>query len=374
MVPLLFAMTNVVRTSFARLLVASRLSRALLVGVPVLGVLVMVACRWGPSSAGPGGVWRAAGALHGHDAAVLSLAITGDGRLAASGAANGEVIVWDLSARRELVRLRENQEPIHAMAFSPDGRLLAWGGHDRKVRLWDTQAGEPRQGAESCFAEMSSGVESLAFSPDGHTLAVGESNGKLNLWDVEGPTDRSEQLLGWEVRVEGLGLRLRSSLNTSHQFVQAVAYSPDGTMLATTGLDRKVEIWDIKTSQPVLALEGHKGRVSGVAFAADGRTVASAGWDGIVRVWDAHSGAETAHWKAEEGLLLSLAFAADGHTVATGGADGIVRLWDATGGLRVALEGHSDWVTGLAFSRDGCTLISAGGTDRQLRIWERQAS
>jgi WD40 repeat protein len=375
MATLLFTWAHAVRFTFGRLVIGSWLSRTLLLGLPLtLGTIVVVAYRWVPSSSTAEGAWRSAGSLHGHEAAVLAVAITADGRTAASGAANGEVILWDINEKREMVCLREHLEPVHALAFAPDGRLLASGGHDHTVRLWDTKTGTAAGGTGSCFAEMSSGVESLAFSPDGRTLAVGESIGKVTLWDIEGPTDHVMRVLLWDVQVEGVGLRLRSVLNTSHQFVQALAFAPDGMTLATTGLDRRVQLWEVKTGQEVRTLEGHQGRVSGLAFAAGSGALASGAWDGVVRLWDAHNGTEMAHWKAEQGLLLSLALSADGRTVATGGADGIVRLWDTTGELRVALEGHGDWVTGLAFSRDGRTLISAGGADRGLRIWERQAS
>ena len=66
-----------------------------------------------------------------------------------------------------------------------------------------------------------------------------------------------------------------------------MAFSPEGTRLASASIDRTVKLWDVKSGDEVLSLRGHTGGVLGVAFSPEGSLLASAGRDGTVRIWDA---------------------------------------------------------------------------------------
>ena len=122
-------------------------------------------------------------------------------------------------------------------------------------------------------------------------------------------------------------------------WVGAVAYSPDGRLLATGSSDHVVRLWEAATVKEVAAFQGHSDYVASVAFSPDGKLLASASFDGTARLWDAAAHKVTAVLRGHRGVVMSVAFNPDGTTLATGGLDGTVRLWMCVRKQRV--EGHS---------------------------------
>ena len=155
--------------------------------------------------------------------------------------------------------------------------------------------------------------------------------------------------------------------------VHDVAYSPDGTRIATAGSDGTARIFDAGTSKELVSLVGHNAVVDAVAFSPNGAQVATAGFDGTARIWDAQSGRRLTvlgGTEGHQGQVLNLAYSPDGKLLATTGNDRTARLWDvASGKLLRTLAGHSDDVMAAAFNPDGTRLVT-GSRDKSAIVWD----
>ena len=192
---------------------------------------------------------------------------------------------------------------------------------------------------------------SLAFSDDGTTLASGSEDDDIRLWDVATGA-RLRTLVGHTTGVEGL------------------AFSPDGAKLASGSRDTTVRIWDVASGEELHMLEGHRGNVLTVDFSSDGNTVASGGWDGIIRLWDATTGELVNSADSFQSGIRSITFSPDGKMIATGGWDSIVRVWDSNSLARIkTLHGHKSIINSIAFNGNG-GMIATGGFDGALLLWD----
>ena len=194
-------------------------------------------------------------------------------------------------------------------------------------------------------------VLAVAFSPDGSTLASGSRDRTIRLWD----TETGQHKLTLEGHTNG---------------VTCLAFSPDGRTLASGSWDDTVRLWDAKTGQHLQTLEEHTDGVRSVVFSPDGRTLASGGYDNKLRLWDTETGQHKPALEGHTDYIRSVVFSPDGSTLASGSYDRTLRLWDAeTGEHKLPLEGHTDGVLSVGFSPDGRTLAS-GSYDRTLRLWD----
>jgi WD40 repeat protein len=278
---------------------------------------------------------------------VTCLAYAPDGRTLASGHLSGRICRWDLRRGTLIVELTVETAVPCALAFTPDGRRLAvgaWGG----CVLYDIARDDSR-----LFSHGRGGKCSLAFSPDGRTLYFGGSlDEEIVGWDTASGEVRvrltgngegifvlahapyvAELAAGgaggwvnvWNVTDGHLDLDMHP---TSTGSVHALAYSPDGSFLASGGKDRRVTIWDAATSYSLGVLEGHTGTVWALAFADEGRSLLSGAADGTIRVWDPFSGRLQRALDWQFGDVRQMAIAPDGMTAAVSGFGPSIVIWD----------------------------------------------
>ncbi|CAI7617063.1 unnamed protein product [Penicillium pancosmium] len=194
-------------------------------------------------------------------------------------------------------------------------------------------------------------VESIAWSPDGSRLASVSYDKTVRIWDP----------------ATGQGI---STLEGHSDRVSLIAWSPDGNRLASASSDRTVRIWDPATGQSISTLEGHSGSVNSIAWSPDGSRLASASYDETTRIWDPAAGQSISALKGHGSWVMSIAWSPDGSRLASASFDKTVRIWDpATDQSISTLEGHSDRVNSIAWSPDGSRLASASD-DKTVRIWD----
>ncbi|WP_431907023.1 helix-turn-helix domain-containing protein [Nonomuraea jabiensis] len=292
----------------------------------------------------------------GTNGGISALAFSYDGRTLATALStlehNGTVRLWDVVTQRPISAVLPGHVfGAQAVAFSPDGNVLATSDHSR-IRLWDLtthqQIGTALRGSEG-------NVPCLAFSPDGAALwSGGAGDNTLRRWDV---TAR---------RLIGAPLRERT-------VVTAVAFHPDGRLLATAGGDRTVRLWDLTTHRPPALLTGHTDAVYTVAFSPDGRLLAGSGKGGSIRLWDVATRRPAGTpLPGHHALVHQVAFSPDGRLLASTGDDRTIRLWDVATRRQVGtlLTGRATSFYGLAFSPSGRLLASADGHDLTVRLWD----
>jgi WD40 repeat protein len=190
----------------------------------------------------------------------------------------------------------------------------------------------------------------VAYSPDGRILASAAGGGGVTLWDAA--TGRPLHRLRYP---ESAG---------------SLAFSPDGRMLFASG---SLSLIDVGTGTEVRRFKGARASCDCVAFSPEGRTVAAGEWMPASRVllWDAATGAELHQLNGHGAEVLSVAFSPDGKALASGSSDQTVRLWDvATGKERRRLELHGDVVDAVTFSPDGTALAAADWSSGVIRLWD----
>lgn len=152
--------------------------------------------------------------------------------------------------------------------------------------------------------------------------------------------------------------------------VSDLAYSPDGTKIASVASDKTVKVWDLTTNKVILTFEGHKVGVRAVSYSPDGRRLVSASDDGMLKIWEAVSGEELLSFQGHAQIVRDVSFSPDGKLLASTSDDKTVKVWDAkTGQERLTLKGHSNHVLGLSFHPDGKRLASTG-QDRTVKLWD----
>ena len=236
---------------------------------------------------------------------------------------------------------------VTTVAYSPDGKTLAAGYQDGTIRLWDVASHRLVS-----TASWGGAVLTLRFTGGGKTLEVADP-AAVGVWDL-----RNEAKITAEPLPGVTGGR-------------CVAFSPDGTTLATGGDDGNVRLWDVATRQEIGApMSSDLKPVEAVAFSPDGTTVAAASSDGTTQLWDAATQLEAgATMVTGSAAVNALTFAPDGKFLVTGGDDGNVRLWDvATESQAGVTMATGAPVAALAFSAGGTTLATAE-TDGPTELW-----
>ena len=268
-----------------------------------------------------------------------------------------------------LVRRRQEVDPLARRARRPGARARVLGrwhtarggrgasGGVGEVRIWDVQQ-TPAKSIATIQGHKDA-ILSVAFSPDGSTIATGSYDKLVKLWDA------------------ATGKELRTFKEHSDA-VYSVAFLPGGTQLVSGAGDRTLKIWDVQRGTRLFTISDALDAIYAVAVHPSGTRLAAAGADRMIRTWTWNGDVASAAGPgatlltsafAHGDAILGLAYSPGGDALVSAGADRTIKIWDAsTLGEKRLLEPQPDWVLGLALSGDGHWL-AAGRYDGTLGLY-----
>ena len=358
-----------------------------------------------------------------------ALGMYSNGTYVFTGGDEKEVKMWNISNGNNDRTFKGATAAVKAISMSKNNQMLAVGGAGKKLRTFKFADAK-----ELKTIDVPAEIVSLDFSPDSKALAGVLADNTVIGWDTNFPNvaqpmpenflstlqefkhtapataavfanDNSRIFSGSQDKTVKIW-RLASAdpvKATAHpQYVDCVAFSPDGKFYASGGHDGHVRIYDSEKHTQVRDINAHQTKnetmIYGIAFHPNGQLIASCGYDNTIRVWNVSNGSKTLEIKgykkkeAEKGhkdSVFSVAFSPDGKTIASGsgGLERVVKLWNASNGQlirelentslkkpagRKEVQSHPGWVYKLAFSKDGQRLITAGDAPRNkgyVAVW-----
>ena len=360
--------------------------------------------------------------LTGHTGPLSGAFFSPDGKFLVTISADNSARVWDALDGRLITRLNGHAQAINSAAFSSDGQFIVTASDDQTTRVWPFR---PGSGSLVESWEHSAAVTSIACNPSGSEVAATTRDGKLWLEGVgmqrslpfqylidrtlpvgsvkfspdgqfiatskghEGVVYNIEQLRHFMDSARSVFLypeapvseqERKEALQEPHGVrlqghgadVKSVAFSSDGTLIATASADGTARIWNATTGQNLGELRGHDGTLNSAVFSPDGKFIVTAGDDRTVRLWDAKSFAFVRMIGGTHPASVSNAvYSPDGRFIVTASAE-VAWVCDAfTGQVRKRLEGHTGQVNSASFSPDSRLVVTASA-DNTARVWSTE--
>eukprot|EP01125_Pyxidicula_operculata_P019184 TRINITY_DN693_c0_g1_i1.p1 TRINITY_DN693_c0_g1~~TRINITY_DN693_c0_g1_i1.p1 ORF type:complete len:2289 (+),score=635.01 TRINITY_DN693_c0_g1_i1:128-6994(+) len=322
---------------------------------------------------------------------------TPDDKRIVAGSWDGTVKTFEVHDGNALVsKFKAHSKSVSTIAVAPSGKHLVSGGLDRNLTLWDAQAGKEI----AVLTKHAKPITAVNYSHDGGHILSASADATSKVWKAN---------LGQE----------RRSFKVGEFYLTSCSYDPTNDQRLASGCsDCSVIVWDLTDGTRVLTMEGHSRAPACVAYSADGTMIASCSEDGYTIIWDANTGAKlqefksprpvnSVAWSPIEGdqrlvsggdesvvsiinastgqlelpfftghsaAVRCVCFDHKGKLVASASRDNTVRVWDSrNGNCLYTLRGHTDWISTCCFSPNGNKLVT-GSWDFTIIVWNLRNS
>jgi WD40 repeat protein len=277
---------------------------------------------------------------------VLSIGLSPDNKILATGDANGNVNLWQLATRQLLQQIKAHNNLVWSSIFSPDGSILATSGEESIVKLWDVATGECRQ----ILAGHTAPIFKIAIHPNNRHLVSGSHDCTAKLWDL------------------ATGECLRTLVGHPAQIRSIAIVGTD--KIITGGMDGTLKLWELETGACLWTQAAHPKEINSIATHPDGKLIVTASSDRTLKIWDLATENCLKTFVGHRERVITCAIDPTGTLLVSGCTGNTIKLWDlATGNCLKTLTGHTAWVTSISWARDGQTIVS-GSVDQSVRVWQ----
>ena len=327
--------------------------------------------------------------LKGHKKGVWSFAWSPDQTLMATASIDKTVGIWDAESRTILQTL-QHPAPVWTATWSPNGKQVATSCDDGRLRIWNVEKWDK---TKTIDAHVGKHVGTVNWSPDGCYLVSSSSDHTARIWAAD-----SGAPIGKSLRHEGKSVRgavwspdgklvastcypgdaiylwkvgdqdhvLWKKLE-GHQAINSLSWNSKSSLVASSGTDGSVRVWDIATSRVLFNLDDHVGSAMRNGWSTDDSLLASPSTDGTVRVWSTVDGRAKAVLRTSGVEALCAAWNQNATWLAAGCSNGSVRLWDMTSRAQPTAGGQGR-VAFLTWSHDGQSVVSISDVGK-IRTW-----
>ena len=259
--------------------------------------------------------------------------------------------VWDAFTGEIVCTYPGHRDAVVTVAWSPDGQYIASGGWDHTVQVWRSMTGEPI----AAYTGQTNIVCALDWSPDSQSLVSAASD------LLVGSNDQHASLHIWSIKTG------ESNVIETEDSSLAVAWSPDGTRIASGGVEQTIHIWDAQTGHQVYAFANQRNKIYALSWSPDSTTIASGGGDNMVQVWNAENGEIYETFPDLRRNVSATCWSPDGHFVAA--TSDILQIWEgATGKKRFTFGRLQGGECSMRWHTDN--LYLARLYDTKVRVWQ----
>lgn len=299
---------------------------------------------------------------------ISTIALSPDGNFLAVGGSMGLSLVRTTTLDELWFSTMDPPRYASSAAFSSDGEMLVTNGTpaaqeqgNNALFVWNVTDGELRYSIEG-FKYF---VTSLAFQPNGHLLAIGFYGGAVTIWDTD--SNKLQSILNDQ-----------SPITEMSRQETKVAWSSDGTKLAAGGWYRSALIWDVASGNLLRSINANS-PIDSVAWSPDGSLLATSA-DTTVTLWDIDTGHQVVALRGQPsngqvvpgGSILALSWSPDGKMIALGTEDGRILVWNTKDhSLEYTLKKHTGGVHSLIWTSDSTVLFSAS-YDKTVIVWNME--